>query len=126
MVVVSRKINEFKDETARINEKFNALKTDILGKLKDQIKNELAEVLKEEFRKREELESTVSVLQEQVHHYQNHVNKLKRGNKELEQYGRKLSVRVDGVPSVENEIFNQVLDKVMSLTEEANVTSRKL
>ena len=126
MVVVSRKINEFKDETARINEKFNALKTDILGKLKDQIKNELAEVLKEEFRKREELESTVSVLQEQVHHYQNHVNKLKRGNKELEQYGRKLSVRVDGVPSVKNEIFNQVLDKVMSLTEEANVTSRKL
>ena len=126
MAVVTRKINEFKDETARINEKFNALKTGILGKLKDQIKNELAEVLKEEFRKREELESTVSVLQEQVHHYQNHVNELKRENKELEQYGRKLSVRVDGVPSVENEIFNQVLDKVMSLTEEANVTSRKL
>ena len=126
MAVVTRKINEFKGETARINEKFNALKTDVLGKLKDQTKNELAEVLKEEFRKREEVESTVSVLQEQVHHYQNHVNELKRENKELEQYGRKLSVRVDGIPSVENETSNQVLDKVMSLIEEPNVTSRKL
>ena len=61
----------------RINEKFNSLKTDILAELKDQIKNVLAEVPKEEFRKREELESTVSVLQEHVRHYQNQVNELK-------------------------------------------------
>ena len=61
----------------RINEKFNSLKTDILAELKDQIKNVLVEVPKEEFRKREELESTVSVLQEHVRHYQNQVNELK-------------------------------------------------
>ena len=40
---------------ARIDEKFNWLKTDILAELKDQIKNELAEVLKEEFRKKKSL-----------------------------------------------------------------------
>ena len=46
-------------------------KADILEQLKDQIKNGLAEVLKEEFRKREELELTVSVLQKHAHYYQN-------------------------------------------------------
>ena len=39
MVVATRNMNEFKDEElARINEKFNALKTDILAELKNQIK----------------------------------------------------------------------------------------
>ena len=53
MVAASRKMNEFKDEIlARTDEKFNLLKTDIFTELRDQIKNELAEVLKEEFRKR--------------------------------------------------------------------------
>ena len=57
MVAATRRMNELKDETlARINEKFNSLKANILTELKDQIINELAELLKEEFRKREELE----------------------------------------------------------------------
>ena len=42
MVAATRKINEFKDEIlARINEKFNLLKTDILAELKNQIKMSL-------------------------------------------------------------------------------------
>ena len=46
MVAATRKMNEFKGKTlAGIDEEFNALKTDILAKLKDQIKNELAENL---------------------------------------------------------------------------------
>ena len=54
MVAVTRKMNEFKDEIlARIDEKVIALKTNILAELKDQVKNELSEVLKEEYRKRE-------------------------------------------------------------------------
>ena len=63
MVIATRKMNEFKDEIlARSNEKFNALKIDVFAELKDQIKNELPQVLNEEFGKREELESTVSML----------------------------------------------------------------
>ena len=120
MVAATRKMNEFKDEIlAWIDEKFNSLKTDILTELEDQIKNELAEVLKEEFRKREELESTVSVLQEHVHYYQNQLNEIKRENEELEQYGRRLCVRIEGIPSVGNEASDEVLDKVMSLMAEA-------
>ena len=91
------------------------LKLIFLAELKDQIKNYLAEVLKEEFRKRKELKSTVSLLQEKVHHYQNQVNKLKCENKELQQYGRRFCVRVDGIPLDENETSGEVLDKVMSL-----------
>ena len=84
MVTATRKMNEFKDEIlARIDEKFKSLKTDIVEELKDQIKNELAEVLKEEFNKREELESTVSVLQEFAHYYQNQVNELRHENEEF-------------------------------------------
>ena len=50
MVIATRKMNEFKDEIlARSNEKFNALKTDVFAELKDQIKNELPQVLNEEF-----------------------------------------------------------------------------
>ena len=100
---------------ARIDEKFNSLKTDILTELKDQIKNELAEVFKEEFRKREELESTVSVLQEHVRYYKNQLNEIKHENEELEQYGRRLCVRIEGIPPVENETSDEVLDKVISL-----------
>ena len=61
-------------------------KTDILTEFKDQIKNKLAEMLKEEFRKREELESTVSVLQKHVHYYQNQVNELKRKKNQNHMY----------------------------------------
>ena len=56
------------------------------------------------------------MFQKHVHHYQNQVNELKRENEELEQYGGRLCVRVDGIPLVENDKFDQVLDKVMSLT----------
>ena len=84
-------MNGFKDEIlARIGEKFNLLKSDILAKLKDQIENELTEELKEESRKRAELESTVSVFQEHVDYYQNQMNKLKCENEELEQCDRSL------------------------------------
>ena len=119
-MAASRKINEFKDEIlARTDEKFNLLKTDILTELRDQIKSELAEVLKEEFRKRVELESTVSMLQEHVHYYQIQSNEIKRENKKLEQYGRRVCVRIESITSVEDETSDEVLDKVMSLMEEA-------
>ena len=72
MVAATRKANKFKDEIlARIDEKFNSRKTDTLTELKNQVKNELAEFLKEEFRKREELESKAS---------ENQLNEVKREN----------------------------------------------
>ena len=120
MPAETRMTRELKDEIlAKIDERFNAFKTDILANLKEQLKNELAEVLTEEFRKREELESTVSVLQNNVQVFQKQITELKQANEELEQYGRRLCLRIEGVPSAENEKSDEVLDKVRSLIKEA-------
>ena len=43
-----------------------------------------------------------------------------QANEELEQYGRILSVRIDGVPTVDIETLDEVLDKVKSLIKETS------
>ena len=42
-------------------------------------------------------------------------------NEELEQYGRRLCLRIDDVPTVENESSNDVLEFTKSLFKEAKV-----
>ena len=44
---------------------------------------------------------------------------LQSENGELEQYGRRLCIRVEGVPTTNNEISEEVLKKVQSLINEA-------
>ena len=43
-------------------------------------------------------------------------------NEELEQYGRRLCLRIDGVPTVKNESSNDVLEFKKSLFKEAKIT----
>ena len=43
---------------------------------------------------------------------------MQQANEELEQYGRTLRLRIDGVPTVDNETSDEVLDKVKSLIKE--------
>ena len=43
-----------------------------------------------------------------------------QANVELEQYGRMLCVRIDGVPIVDNKTLDEVLDKVKSLIKETS------
>ena len=43
------------------------------------------------------------MLQEHLKNYQKGVNELKDSQDELEQYGRRLCIRIDGVPMAENE-----------------------
>ena len=45
---------------------------------------------------------------------------MQQANEELEQYGRGLCVRTDGVPRVDNETSDEVLDKVKSLIKETS------
>ena len=106
---MTRNMVYLKDEIlTKIDEKFNNFKIAILAEIRDQIKQEVSEALEKEIKKREELESTVCVLQEHVKNYQKQVNESKQ-SKELEQYGRRLCIRIDGVPVVENETSNDVL-----------------
>ena len=43
-----------------------------------------------------------------------------QANEALEQYGRRLCVRADGVPTVDNETSHEVLDKVKSFIKETS------
>ena len=71
-------------------------------------------------KKREELEPTVSVFQEYGKICQNQIKELQQPNEELEQYGRRLCVRNDGAPTVDNGTSDEVLDKVKSLIKETS------
>ena len=70
-------------------------------------------------KKREELESTVSMLQQHVREYQKRINKLEYDGEELEQCSRRLCLRIDGVPSTDKETSDKVLEKVKSLASES-------
>ena len=83
MPAVTRKMADLKDEIlSKIDQKFKELKLEFL-KLKDQIKKEVSEAIKTETKKREELESTVSLLQEHVKNFQKQVSILECKNKKL-------------------------------------------
>ena len=119
MPVVTRKMRDLKEEIlAKIVEKFNEIKIGFLTEFKEQIKNEVAAAINNEIKKREELESTVAMLQQHVREYQKRINKLEVDSEELEQYGRKLCIRIEGVPSAEKETSEEVLEKVKCLVSE--------
>ena len=120
MPVVTRKMTDLKEEIlAKIDEKFNELKNDFLTEIKEQIKNEVTAAINNEMKNREELDSTVSRLQQHVREYQKQINKLEDEGEEVEQYGRRLCLRIDGVPSTDKETSDEVLEKVKSLASES-------
>ena len=101
MPVVTRAMTDLKDGIlSKIDQKFYELKLEFLSELKGQIKKEVSEAIKTETKKREELESTVSLLQEHVKNFQKRVSGLECKNEELEQCDRRLCLRIEGVPSV--------------------------
>ena len=103
MPAVTRKLADLKNDIlAKIDEKFREFKSDFINETKDQIKNEVSEAIGVEIRKREELESTVAVLQQHVKNCQKQMTVLQSENEELEQSGRRLCIRV-GVPTTDNE-----------------------
>ena len=115
----NKKIANLKDEIlSKIDQKSNELKLEFQNELKDQIKKEASKAIKTEIKKREELKSTVSLLQEHVKSLQKQVSILECKNEELGQHGRSCCLRIEGVPSVENESSGDVLGKVKSLITE--------
>ena len=121
MPVITRNMVDLKDEIlTKIDEKINDFKIAIIAEIKDQIKDQVSEALEKEIKKREELESTVCMLQEHVQNYQKQVNELKDNQDKLEQYGRRLCIRIDGVPMVENETSNDILQNVKSIIDESS------
>ena len=78
MPAVTRKMADLKDEIlSKIDQKSNKLKLEFLSELKDQAKKEVSEAIKTEIKKHEGLESTVSLLQEDVKNFQKQVSVYK-------------------------------------------------
>ena len=83
MPVVIRKMTDLKEEIlAKIDGKLNEIKIDFLTEIKEKIKNEVAAAINNEIKKREELESTVAMLQQHVREYQKRINKLEDDSEE--------------------------------------------
>ena len=83
---------------------------------------ELAKFKEEVYKKTDEITSTNKMLQQ-------HVTSLKRSNEDLikkyeenEQYGRRLCLRIKGIPRKEKERSDEVLEQVRKLFGEAEVT----
>ena len=84
MPAVTRKMADLKNEIlAKIYETFREFNSDFINVIKDQIKNEVSEAIGVEIRKREELESTVSALQQHVKNFQKQMMVLQNENEEL-------------------------------------------
>ena len=63
MPVMTRNVFDLKDEVlTKIEEEFNDFKIAIITEIRDQIKQEVLEALEKEIKKKEEQESTVSML----------------------------------------------------------------
>ena len=91
--IIEKKLESFKKELTFV----------IIQELKKEIREETQELMKDQENKIVKLESTISMLQ-------NHVNVLKhqsaenvKRSEELEQYGRRLYLRFDGIPTVKNK-----------------------
>ena len=120
MPAVTRKMADLENEIlTKTDEKFREFNSDFINEIKDQIKNEVSEAIGVEIWKREELESTVAVLQQHVKNFQKQMTVLQSENEELGQYGRRLCIRVEGVPTTDNETSEKVSKKVQPLINEA-------
>ena len=121
MPVMTRNMVDLKDEIlTKKDEKFNDFKIAIIAEIWYQINLEVLEALEKEIKKREKLESTVSMLQEHLKNYQKQVNELKDSQDQLEQYGRWLCIRINGVMMAENETSNNVFQNAKSIIEESS------
>ena len=92
-----------------------------LSKLKLELYNEFKKLIEKQKHEIETLKADKAVLQ-------NHVNSLKNCNEylvkkceDIEQYGRRLCLRVDGVEVEKDESADKVLDKVKDYCNEAEV-----
>ena len=118
--IIESKLEEFKN--IFINETKEVLINSIKGELKTIFAEELAKFKEEVNKKMDEISSTNKMLQQ-------HVSTLKRSNEELikrceenEQYGRRLCLRIKGIPRKEKEKSDKVVDQVRSLFDKAEVT----
>ena len=107
----------------KLDEKFNLFKLELTKDIIDKIKSEIKTEIQLEFKslidsqdkKIIELESTVEILRSHVDVLKNHKDIVHDKQEDLEQYGRRVCLRVDGLKPVADESSDVVLEKVEAL-----------
>ena len=106
---VTRQMSSQDDLYSYLDEKFEELKKSLVAEVKNEMKEEVREIkslLNAKEQEITELKSTVAMLQK---HVSNLKHSYENKHDDLEQYGRRLCLRVkEGIPTVENEKSNQV------------------
>ena len=108
---ILQKINE------KIEGKFSLFKSELIAEIKATIIDEVKGIVTEQNKKIVQLESTVSLLQEHVKHLKYDCSK----DDDLEQYGRRLCLRINGIEKPENEGHNDVFNLVKEIITESGV-----
>ena len=114
------KVAELLDE--KLDAKLSILKkelkeefsTALIDEIKKEIKEEVGKIVETQSQKIVELESHVEILSKHVDVLKKQISITEGNTEELEQYGRRLCLRVDGMATAENETPNQVLEKLRS------------
>ena len=100
----------------KFDEKLSSFKLDLVSDLKKEIMNEVKGILSEKDKEIEDLKSQVTLLQ-------NHVSTVKHALDkkvdELEQHGRRVCLRIEGVEHQANEKSEDVLEKVVNILKES-------
>ena len=108
---IERKITECTDSLAT-----KECISDLKNLIEDQNKH-----IREQKKRIDDLENKVEQLDSTVSLLQNHVNVLKWANEENEQYGRRLCLRIDGIPPEKNETSEECLLKCKKLFNEMEI-----
>ena len=107
----------------KLEEKFSSFKTELISKIKSEIKteiiNEVKQLITEQSKKIDELESTIEILRSQVDVFKNQNTQTK--HEELEQYGRRVCLRVNGMEYVPHERSEDVLKKCRESWEKCGI-----
>ena len=127
--MLTRKIEQkFEELKKYIDEKFSqqdgSLKemcSALIENFTKEVKKEIKKQLDDQNDKIARLESDKAMLQEQVKYLMQQNQTNQENMEELEQYGRRLCLRIDGIPTEKNEKSEDVLEKVKSLCHKAEV-----
>ena len=110
--ILERKFDELKEVF------FADVRVNLLEEFKCIMKDEMKAFVESQNKKVLELESSVAILQEHVSYLKEQNNTLVGKCDDNEQYGRRLCLRISGIPIVENETAECVFDKVNELIKE--------
>ena len=105
---------KFSEQEENLTQTFNNIIADLKKEITKEIQHEISKQCKQ-------LDSENKMLKKQLVELRElNINNQSR-NEELEQYGRRLCLRIDGVPTVKNESSDDVLQFTKSLFKEAKV-----